>query len=90
MDYTDSESTTDDDGKVTFKKVKYGDYIVREIKAPEGYETAVDQEVTISSENETVNLKFTDEFIVVKDIDISLIKAFSDNIYTNNLDGTPK
>lgn len=79
MDYTDSESTTDDDGKVTFKKVKYGDYIVREIKAPEGYETAVDQEVTISSENETVNLKFTDEFIVVKDIDISLIKAFSDN-----------
>ncbi|UVI28353.1 LPXTG cell wall anchor domain-containing protein [Paenibacillus spongiae] len=55
-----SQQTTDADGKADFTNLRYGTYILKEIKAPAGYElNAADLEVTINSANalETITNK---------------------------------
>lgn len=43
------------DGKLTFKNVPYGEYIIRETKAPDGYNKAADVEVTTTHFNDAYN-----------------------------------
>ncbi|PEL72679.1 prealbumin-like fold domain-containing protein, partial [Bacillus wiedmannii] len=55
--------TTDENGKATSKELEPGDYILKEVQAPEGYELS-DKEIefTISNQKiEVVKLQITNE-----------------------------
>lgn len=68
--------TTGENGVAVSDKLSYGDYIVREKTAPEGYEKAEDQTFTISRDNlQDKELIFYDER---KPVSIKIIKKDSE------------
>lgn len=66
---------TNSEGKLTFSDVPYGDYIVREIDAPNYYVVPDEQEVTINADKD-VNLTFDN---TLKKGSVQLIKVDSKN-----------
>lgn len=53
------EATSDEHGLVSFKDVRYGDYELRELKAPDGYELSAEvRSVTMGDEQETNDWSF--------------------------------
>ncbi len=52
--------TTTNEQKV-FKGLSYGNYTIKELKAPKGYNTAEDIKVTITEDTETLSVKMYDE-----------------------------
>lgn len=52
--------TTTDEKKV-FKGLSYGNYTIKELKAPKGYNTAEDIKITITEDTETLSVKMYDE-----------------------------
>ena len=64
-------SETGVDGIVQFRRLSIEDgrnsYIIREIKAPDGYNKAADQSITLTSQNKKADIVFQDEKIPPKD-----------------------
>lgn len=77
-------STTDEEGKFAFEDVAYGDYVVREIAAPEGYVlSTVSTPVTISEQAQTVEITVLNSIITGS---VSVVKVDEED-YTNKLCG---
>ncbi|WP_053215663.1 SpaA isopeptide-forming pilin-related protein [Niallia circulans] len=52
-------AVTDDKGEILFDKLLFGDYVLKEDKAPEGYLTGIngEQNITIEKENSEITIK---------------------------------
>lgn len=71
--------TTDKDGKLVFEDIIYGDYILKETKAPKGY-LILDDDVNISLDEDSENLTIENtkyEMPITSDIDKIYYKASS-------------
>ncbi|WP_010630726.1 SpaA isopeptide-forming pilin-related protein [Sporolactobacillus vineae] len=72
--------TTDTDGKLTFGAIRYGNYLLKEVKAPDGYMLNTDymngKKVSINSTTSTSGVQTT---IVDNKPSAKLIKVDSDN-----------
>lgn len=77
-------STTDEQGMFFFENVPYGDYVVREIEAPEGYVlSTVSTPVTISEQAQTVEITVLNSIITGS---ASVTKVDAED-YNNRLSG---
>lgn len=77
-------SVTNEEGKFAFEDVAYGDYVVREIAAPEGYVlSTVSTPVTISEQAQTVEITVLNSIITGS---VSVVKVDEED-YTNKLCG---
>ncbi len=63
--------TTDDEGKAAFSNLPFGDYVIREVAAPEGYVASTDTTVTVKQLGDTevtiINKKIVVDIKVVKE-----------------------
>ena len=61
------KGTSDKNGKVTFENVEYGDYYVKEIRAPKGYNLKdVKEKFSIESNGESIDITFKNKQIPQK------------------------
>ena len=78
--------TTNDNGEIKWDNVPHGTYTVKETKAPDGYEVASNQRVTINTTGETKTLTFEDRLIManvmLKKIDNSTGEALKNVQFT--------
>jgi antirestriction protein ArdC len=73
-------ATSDDKGNFAFDGIVYGSYVVREIKAPDGYKLSDKKhDVTISKDEQIIEIKAENESI---DVDVS-----KQDVYGNELPG---
>ena len=63
--------TTDDEGKAAFSNLPFGDYVIREVAAPEGYVASTDTTVTVKQLGDTevtiINKKIVVDIKVYKE-----------------------
>ena len=73
-------ATSDSKGNFAFDKIAYGKYVVKEIKAPDGYKLSdKTYDVTISKDKQTIKIKAENSSI---DVDVS-----KQDVYGNELPG---
>lgn len=73
-------ATSDSKGNFVFDKIAYGKYVVKEIKAPDGYKLSdKTYDVTISKDKQTIKIKAENSSI---DVDVS-----KQDVYGNELPG---
>ncbi|WP_182201148.1 SpaA isopeptide-forming pilin-related protein [Paraliobacillus salinarum] len=66
------KETTGADGTVTFNKLIYGDYILKETNAPEGYVVGINDQQIVKVDADTINETITNAKIIR---DVELIKT---------------
>lgn len=71
--------TTDSSGKLTFKNQLLGTYILRELKAPEGYDKVADITVTLGQNGQTIVVdgKYTEDKVIKRPVKIVKIDSES-------------
>nr|WP_289038316.1 Cna B-type domain-containing protein [uncultured Allobacillus sp.] len=59
-----NSKTTNQEGIVTFKNLLYGDYLLKESKAPEGYVVGINDQQTVTVDNKATELEVKNKEII--------------------------